>query len=158
MGVDLYLWHPSMGCLDIKSELHFLGGKTCRILWQISHLTLCSAYLFSITAIMATAESSPSSAAVSAAPSSPVVVSSDRLVSDTIQQGFQDILIQSVGGFLLGGMAGVVLARGGGKSSARKILAGFGGGVGGGVAWTRTSMKLEDMLRDINTTPTPPSN
>jgi hypothetical protein len=74
-------------------------------------------------------------------------VPSDRAVAESIRQGLQDVVIQSVGGFIVGGLAGIVLARGGGHSSARKVLAGFGGGVGCGIAWTRTSMRLEDMLR-----------
>jgi outer membrane lipoprotein SlyB len=86
---------------------------------------------------METAESPPSSH----------VVPSDRAVAVSIREGLQDVVIQSLGGFIVGGLAGVVLARGGGQSSARKVLAGFGGGVGCGVAWTRTSMRLEDMLR-----------
>jgi Domain of unknown function (DUF543) len=74
-------------------------------------------------------------------------VPSDRAVAESIRQGLQDVVIQSVGGVIVGGLAGIVLARGGGHSSARKVLTGFGGGVGCGIAWTRTSMRLEDMLR-----------
>ena len=52
-------------------------------------------------------------------------------------------------GFVLGGMAGIVLARGGGSSSARRVLAGFGAGVGSGSAWTRTSMDIDDFLTTL---------
>ena len=63
-----------------------------------------------------------------------------------MQQGLQDIMLQTAGGVVVGGLAGIVLARGGGGTAARKVLAGFGGGVGLGAAWTRTSMNLEELL------------
>ena len=42
-------------------------------------------------------------------------------------------------------MAGIVLSRGG-SSSARKVLAGFGAGIGAGSAWTKCSMSIDDLL------------
>jgi hypothetical protein len=73
-------------------------------------------------------------------------VSSDGAVSSTMRHGFEKMLLQSSAGLVLGGMAGVVLARGGGSSSARKVLAGLGAGVGLGSAWTRCSMDIEELL------------
>lgn len=70
--------------------------------------------------------------------------SSSTAVSDTMQQGFANIALSTSVGLLVGGLAGVVLARGGGAS--RKIMTGLGGGVGLGSAWTRCSMDLEDLV------------
>lgn len=83
-------------------------------------------------------------------PSTTPVVPSDKAVSATMQQGLQDILLQTAGGVVIGGLAGIVLARGGGGTAARKVLAGFGGGAGFGAAWTRTSMNLEELLLPLD--------
>ena len=72
-----------------------------------------------------------------------VTASSDQYVPETIREGFEKIIGQGAAGFVLGGMAGIVLSRGG-SSSARRVLAGFGAGVGMGSAWTRTSMDIEE--------------
>mmetsp|Transcript_20217 Transcript_20217/g.41987 ORF Transcript_20217/g.41987 Transcript_20217/m.41987 type:complete len:87 (+) Transcript_20217:240-500(+) len=71
--------------------------------------------------------------------------SSDQFVPTTISEGFETIVAQGATGFVLGGMAGIVLARGG-ASNARRVLAGFGAGVGMGSAWTRTSMDIEEFM------------
>ncbi len=63
-----------------------------------------------------------------------------------MQKGLEHILINTGAGVLIGGLAGIVLVRGG-ASGARKVFAGFGGGIGLGSAWTRTSMDLEDLLQ-----------
>lgn len=73
----------------------------------------------------------------------------DQVIPETIQEGFEKIIAQGAMGFVLGGMAGIVLARGGGSSSARRVLAGFGAGVGSGSAWTRTSMDIDDLLTTL---------
>jgi hypothetical protein len=73
----------------------------------------------------------------------------DQVIPETIQEGFEKIIAQGAMGFVLGGMAGIVLARGGGSSSARRVLAGFGAGVGSGSAWTRTSMDINDFLTTL---------
>lgn len=86
------------------------------------------------------------------------MVPSDRAVAVIMHQGLQDILVQTVGGAVVGGMAGVVLARGGGGTAARKVLAGLGGGVGFGAAWTRTSMNLEELLAPVVDNETRPTN
>jgi len=67
-----------------------------------------------------------------------------------MQQGLQDIVLRTAGGVVTGGLLGIVLARGGGGSAARKVMAGFGGGLGLGSAWTRTSMNLEDLLAAVS--------
>ena len=72
--------------------------------------------------------------------------SSDEAVSNTMQKGLERILIHTGTGILIGGLAGVVLSRGG-ASGARKVFAGLGGGIGLGSAWTRTSMDLEELLQ-----------
>ena len=74
--------------------------------------------------------------------------SSDQVMPETIKEGFEKMIVQGAAGFVLGGMAGIVLARGGGASNARRITAGFGAGVGLGSAWTRTSM---DMSQNFST-------
>jgi Domain of unknown function (DUF543) len=73
-------------------------------------------------------------------------VSSDEAVSKIMQQGLENIVVYSGAGLLMGGLAGVVLARGG-ASGARKAMAGLGGGIGFGSAWTRTSINLEELLQ-----------
>lgn len=75
-------------------------------------------------------------------------VSSDQVVPETIREGFEKIVANGAAGLVLGGMAGIVLARGG-ASNARKVLAGFGAGVGMGSAWTRTSMDIEDFVSSV---------
>eukprot|EP00531_Pseudo-nitzschia_arenysensis_P005431 CAMPEP_0116141680 /NCGR_PEP_ID=MMETSP0329-20121206/14507_1 /TAXON_ID=697910 /ORGANISM="Pseudo-nitzschia arenysensis, Strain B593" /LENGTH=86 /DNA_ID=CAMNT_0003636871 /DNA_START=176 /DNA_END=436 /DNA_ORIENTATION=- len=71
-------------------------------------------------------------------------VSSDQVVPETMREGFEKMVGYGATGFVLGGMAGIVLARGG-ASNARKVLAGFGAGVGLGSAWTQTSMDIDDL-------------
>jgi len=70
---------------------------------------------------------------------------SDRLVPAAMQKGFEKIVVQTGVGLVLGGLAGIVLARSG-ASGARKAMAGLGAGIGLGSGWTRTSMDLEEML------------
>jgi hypothetical protein len=94
---------------------------------------------------METAESSPTTT---------TTVPSEKAVSVSMQQGLQDMVLQTAAGVVIGGLAGIVLARGG-SGAARKAMAGFGGGVGFGAAWTRTSMNLEELLF---VDPTPPSS
>ena len=75
----------------------------------------------------------------------PAPLASDEAVSSTMRKGFEKIVVQTTAGLVLGGMAGVVLARGG-ASGARKIVTGLGGGIGLGSAWTRCSIELEDLI------------
>mmetsp|Transcript_6469 Transcript_6469/g.7475 ORF Transcript_6469/g.7475 Transcript_6469/m.7475 type:complete len:89 (-) Transcript_6469:47-313(-) len=78
----------------------------------------------------------------------PLTSSTDQVIPETIQDGFEKMIAQGAMGVLLGGMAGIVVARGGG-SNARRVLAGFGAGVGLGSAWTRTSMDIDDFLATL---------
>jgi hypothetical protein len=71
--------------------------------------------------------------------------SSDKAVSKVMQQGLEKMVVHTGVGLLVGGMLGVVLARGG-ASGARKVMAGTGAGIGLGSAWTRCSMDLEELL------------
>ena len=64
-----------------------------------------------------------------------------------MQKGLERIVVQMTAGLVLGGMAGIVLARTG-ASGARKGLTGLCAGIGLGSAWTRTSMDLEELLAD----------
>ena len=73
---------------------------------------------------------------------------SDQVIPQTMQQGFEKMVVYTGVGFVLGGMAGIVLARSG-ASGARRVMAGFGGGVGLGSAWTRTSMDIEELLSSL---------
>ena len=79
--------------------------------------------------------------------SSETTFSSDEAVSATMKKGLEDIIVSTAAGVVVGGLAGVVLARGG-ASGARKALTGFGGGIGFGSAWTHVSMELENLLND----------
>ena len=71
--------------------------------------------------------------------------SSDEVVPELMKTGLEKMVLQAGVGLLVGGMAGIVLARGG-ASGARKAFAGFGAGVGLGSGWTRCSMNLEELL------------
>jgi hypothetical protein len=71
---------------------------------------------------------------------------SDRLVTLSIQRGFQDMLIQTTTGVVLGGLAGIVLASRKAPPAVKKILPALGGGLGLGAAWTQTSVHLEQLL------------
>eukprot|EP00527_Entomoneis_sp_CCMP2396_P001439 CAMPEP_0198141266 /NCGR_PEP_ID=MMETSP1443-20131203/4301_1 /TAXON_ID=186043 /ORGANISM="Entomoneis sp., Strain CCMP2396" /LENGTH=106 /DNA_ID=CAMNT_0043803969 /DNA_START=195 /DNA_END=515 /DNA_ORIENTATION=+ len=73
--------------------------------------------------------------------------SSDRLVYATMQKGFETMVVQTGAGLILGGLAGIVLARGGKGLAARKAMVGLGAGIGLGSSWTRTSMDLETLLQ-----------
>lgn len=81
----------------------------------------------------------------SESPSSSIPASSTAAVSYKMQEGVQTMITQGGMGLLLGGMTGIVLSRGG-SSSARKVLAGFGAGVGAGSAWTKCSMSIDELL------------
>lgn len=74
-------------------------------------------------------------------------VPSEEAVPKTMQHGLEQIVVSTGAGLLIGGLMGVVLARGGGGSGARKALAGLGSGIGLGSAWTRCNMDLEDLLQ-----------
>mmetsp|Transcript_39694 Transcript_39694/g.95796 ORF Transcript_39694/g.95796 Transcript_39694/m.95796 type:complete len:102 (+) Transcript_39694:204-509(+) len=96
---------------------------------------------------MSTESSSSSPATPSTTPVE--VVPSYEIIPETMKDGLQKMVVQSAAGLVLGGMAGIVLARGGGGSSARKVMAGFGAGIGLGSAWTRTSMDIDDLTSSV---------
>lgn len=67
----------------------------------------------------------------------------------------KNIALQTGAGLVIGGLAGIVLFRGGSRSGAsRKIFTGLGAGIGLGSAWTRTSMNLEQTLQELDVTAT----
>tara|TARA_B110001450_G_C17437137_1_gene406346 strand:+ start:295 stop:564 length:270 start_codon:yes stop_codon:yes gene_type:complete len=71
--------------------------------------------------------------------------STDQVIPVKIQDGLEKMIAQGAMGFVVGGMAGIILSRGG-ASGARRVLAGFGTGCGFGAAWTKTSMDIDDFL------------
>ena len=70
---------------------------------------------------------------------------SEDAVSRTMKEGFEKVVGQAGIGLVVGGITGFVITRGR-SSSARKLLAGFGAGIGAGSAWTRCSMDIEDVI------------
>jgi hypothetical protein len=70
---------------------------------------------------------------------------SDQVVGNTIEEGLQYAALSTAVGLTVGGLASIVLSRGGGAS--RKVITGFGGGIGLGSAWTRCSINLEEILK-----------
>jgi hypothetical protein len=74
-----------------------------------------------------------------------IPAASNEAVSYQMQEGVQTMVKQAGIGLLVGGMTGIVLSRGG-SSSARKVLAGFGAGIGAGSAWTKCSMSIDELL------------
>jgi hypothetical protein len=71
-------------------------------------------------------------------------VPSDKKVYSLLQKGLVERGALYVGaGVTAGALASIVLSRG---STTRKVITAFGGGVGLGSAWTRTSMDIEEML------------
>ena len=81
-------------------------------------------------------------------------VPSDMVITSCVQQGLQDVALYTSIGLVVGGLMGIVLARGGNSSSnaARKVYTALGGGIGFGTAWTQTSIQLEQMLSTSTTT------
>ena len=73
-------------------------------------------------------------------------VPSDEAVSSIIKTGAEDMILSTGAGIVVGGLAAVVLARGG-ASGARKAIAGLGAGIGFGSAWQRCSITLEDTIQ-----------
>ena len=75
----------------------------------------------------------------------PTKIPSDMMVSSLVQKGLQDVVWSTSVGLVVGGLLGIVLARGN-HPAARKICTGWGGGMGAGIAWTNTSLQLEQLL------------
>ncbi len=71
-------------------------------------------------------------------------VSSDKKVQTVLQKGvIERGSMYVAAGLAAGAMASIVLSKG---ATTRKVITAFGGGVGLGSAWTRTSIDLEEML------------
>lgn len=71
-------------------------------------------------------------------------VPSDKKINTLLQKGLVERGSLYVGaGLAAGALASIVLSRG---STTRKAITAFGGGIGLGSAWTRTSMDIEEML------------
>lgn len=113
-----------------------LLGQTKQTLKIKKNETLSTIHALFWKQMQAESETTPSSAAPTP---------SYQVIPQTIQEGFEKMVVQAGAGFVLGGMAGIVLARGG-ATGARRVMAGFGAGVGFGSAWTRTSMDIDDVL------------
>lgn len=75
--------------------------------------------------------------------------SSQNIISDILKQGSERGLLYIPAGFVIGGLASIVLARGGGGGGARKAITMFGTGVGTGMAWTRCSIDIEEAVKDM---------
>lgn len=74
--------------------------------------------------------------------------SSQNIISDILKQGSERGLLYIPAGFVIGGLASIVLSRGGG-GGARKAITMFGTGVGTGMAWTRCSIDIEEAVKDM---------
>jgi len=76
--------------------------------------------------------------------------SSEQLISNIIREGSERGIIYASAGLVVGGLASIVLARGGGAGGARKAITMFGAGVGTGAAWTRCSVDIENATKNMN--------
>jgi hypothetical protein len=74
--------------------------------------------------------------------------SSTDVISNILKQGSERGLLYIPAGFVIGGLASIVLARGGG-GGARKAITMFGTGVGTGMAWTRCSIDIEEAVKGM---------
>ena len=74
--------------------------------------------------------------------------SSEQLISNILRQGSERGILYVSAGLVIGGLASVVLARGGGGGT-RKVITAFGTGVGAGAAWTRCSIDIEGAVKDM---------
>ncbi|KAL7475200.1 hypothetical protein ACHAW6_001137 [Cyclotella cf. meneghiniana] len=72
--------------------------------------------------------------------------SSENVISDILKQGTERGLMYVSAGLICGGLASIVLARGG-SGAARKVITAFGTGVGAGAAWSRCSIDIEEALK-----------
>lgn len=75
--------------------------------------------------------------------------SSENVISNILKQGSERGVIYVSAGLVIGGLASIVLARGGGAGGARKAIAAFGTGVGTGAAWTSCSIDIEEAVKDM---------
>jgi hypothetical protein len=75
--------------------------------------------------------------------------SSTDVISNILKQGSERSLLYIPAGFVIGGLASIVLARSGGTGGARKAITMFGTGVGTGMAWTRCSIDIEEAIKGM---------
>lgn len=75
--------------------------------------------------------------------------SSEHVISNILRQGSERGILYVSAGLVAGGLASIVLARGGGAGGARKAITAFGTGVGIGAAWTRCSIDIEEAVKDM---------
>mmetsp|Transcript_17106 Transcript_17106/g.30903 ORF Transcript_17106/g.30903 Transcript_17106/m.30903 type:complete len:87 (+) Transcript_17106:230-490(+) len=76
--------------------------------------------------------------------------SSQNVISNILKAGTERGVLYVSAGFVVGGLASIVLARGGGGAGgARRAIAMFGTGVGTGAAWTKCSMDVEEAVKDM---------
>ena len=71
-----------------------------------------------------------------------------RVISNILKQGSERGLLYASAGLVIGGLASIVLARGGG-GGARRVITAFGTGVGIGAAWTKTSIDIEQAVKGM---------
>lgn len=74
---------------------------------------------------------------------------SNDVISNIIKQGTERGVLYVSAGLVIGGLASIVLARGGGAGGARKAIAAFGAGTGTGAAWTSCSIDIEKAVKDM---------
>lgn len=75
--------------------------------------------------------------------------SSEHVISNILKQGSERGIMYVSAGLVMGGLASIVLARGGGAGGARKAITAFGTGVGAGMAWTKCSIDIEAAVKDM---------
>jgi len=73
--------------------------------------------------------------------------SGENAISDIIKQGTERGIMYTTAGMVAGGLASIVLARGGG--GARKAITALGTGIGAGAAWTRCSIDIEEAVKQM---------
>ena len=75
--------------------------------------------------------------------------SSYHVISNILKEGSERGVMYISAGLVIGGLASIVLARGGGAGGARKAITAFGTGVGLGAAWTRCSIDIEEAVKNM---------
>jgi hypothetical protein len=75
--------------------------------------------------------------------------SQTHVISNIVKEGAERGVLYVTAGFVIGGLASIVLARSGGGGSSRKIITAFGTGLGMGAAWTKTSIDIEEAVKGM---------
>lgn len=71
-----------------------------------------------------------------------------HVISNILKQGSERGVLYVSAGLVIGGLASIVLARGGGGGT-RRVITAFGTGVGIGAAWTKTSIDIEQAVKGM---------